>query len=366
MIHTRQTVLRRHRERQLLLLLAVAVAVAVAVTDGCTPACPDEVPAFSDDPEGRYQWHLPATGAPEAWGLERGDGVVVAVIDNGFDLAHPDLATQLWTNPDEVDNGLDDDGNGYVDDLYGWDFLDGDPDAGLPPDSDAEPRALRHGTTIAGTIAAATDNGEGVAGSCPDCRLMLLRGRDFVHTFNVMPILGEAIRYAVDNGARVISISDGVLDGELEAETIAEVEAALEQADAAGVVVVASAGNEGDEVVKWPARVPTVVAVAAVDHDSRPTSWTSFGAEVDVSAPGTCVFSTSPEDAYDYFGGTSASAPIVAGLAALEVAAHPTWSPAEIVQQIRATASPIRLDRRPGLEGGLGAGVVDFAAAVAE
>ena len=344
-----------------------SLLLAVIVAADCTPCCPDEVPSFSEDPEGVHQWHMPTLGVPEAWHVQRGNPeVTVAVIDNGFDLEHPDLAGQHWTNGDELPNGLDDDGNGYIDDLHGWDFLDDDADAGLERDPDLDAALLSHGTAVAGIIAARTDNGAGVAGCCPGCQLMLLRGRDFVEAHNVMPVLAEAIRYAVRNGARVINISDGVLDGWLEPEMVTEIEAALEEADEAGLVVVASAGNDGGEIVRWPGSMDAVVAVASVDAQMRPSAWTSFGAEVDVAAPGECIYSTAPQGGYGYFEGTSAAAPIVSGLAALLFTAHPTWSAAEVVEQILSTTRPALFDTRPEAEGELGTGVVDFNAAISE
>jgi len=168
----------------------------------------------SDDPLSPRQWYLSALGVPEAWHVTRGEGVVVAVVDNGFDVDHPDLAGQLWWNEDEAEDGDDEDHNGYVDDLHGWDFLDGVPDVGLDPPR-LEDRLRSHGTAAAGIIAAAADDGFGVAGCCPECRLMLLTARDFDEARTVVPRLAEAIAYAIDNGARVVSISDGVLPADL-------------------------------------------------------------------------------------------------------------------------------------------------------
>jgi subtilisin family serine protease len=343
------------------------LALSWLLASGCASPCPEDVASFSDDPEAVRQWYMPALGVPDAWRIERGSPeVVVAVIDNGFDVEHPDLAGQVWTNDDEQENGADDDGNGYVDDVHGWDFLDRDADPGVEPDAALRPDLLAHGTAAAGVIAARTDNGVGVAGCCPGCRLMLLRGRDFRDAHDVMPVLAEAIRYAVDNGARVVSVSDGVVAAEVAPDVGAEVEAALAVAREAGVVVVASVGNDGAGGVRWPARLDSVVAVAAVDPDMRPTGWTSFGPEVDIAAPGQCIYTTGPRGRYEYFEGTSAAAPIVAGLAALLLAAHPEWGVEEVTSHLDRSAAPVRFDARPEAEGLLGRGVVDFAAALAE
>ena len=348
--------------------LAAFVVVTVAmVIAGCSSPCPEDVSAFSDDPKGVRQWYLPALGAPDAWRVRRYIGeVIVAVIDNGFDLDHPDLTRRLWTNPNEQINGIDDDDNGYVDDVHGWDFLDNDPDAGLAAENGIDPALHGHGTSVAGIIGADTDNGIGVAACCPYCRLMLLRGRDFREAHNVMPVLAVAIRYAVDNGARVINISDGIPLDRLDPAVFLEVESAIAEANATGVVIIASAGNDAAESVRWPARLDQVVAVGAVDEQWRPTSWTSYGSEVNLSAPGQCIYTTVPDGKYGYIEGTSASAPIVAGLAAMLIAVHPEWTPEEVVARMKVTAKDVKFDTRPELEGLLGAGVVDFWGAVGE
>ena len=341
--------------------------ISMMLIPACSSPCPDNVAAFSDDPKGVKQWYLPALGTPDAWPVRRYIGeVVVAVIDNGFDLDHPDLARRLWTNPNEEFNGMDDDDNGYVDDVHGWDFLDNDPDAGLVAENDIAPALYGHGTAVAGIIGADTDNGIGIAACCPYCRLMLLRGRDFREAHDVMPVLAEAIRYAVDNGARVINISDGIPIDRLGPEISLEVEGAITDAKAAGVIIIASAGNDAAESVRWPALLDNVVAVGAVDEKWRPASWTSYGPEVDLAAPGECIYTTAPDGKYGYFDGTSASAPIVAGLAAMLIAVHPDWAPEDVVARMQDTTTEVKFDTRPELDGLLGAGVVDFWGAVGE
>lgn len=343
-------------------LLVVAVVLSISA---CSSTCPEDVSPFSDDPEGVRQWHMPALGVSEAWDVQRGrPEVVVAVVDNGFELDHPDLAGQLWINTDESSNGVDDDGNGYIDDIHGWDFLDRDGDPNLPANSDLEPRRLGHGTAAAGVIAAQTDNEIGVAGCCPGCRLMLLRGRDFQTAHNVMPVLAEAIRYAADNGAQVISVSDGVPADDVDPTVEADVTAAIELARDSGVIVVVSAGNDGSAGLRWPGLLDPVIGVASVNPENIPSSWTSYGPEVDVAAPGECIYTTRTGGSYGYFSGTSASAPIVAGLAALLKSEHPTWSADELVEHIRSTATPASFDGRSDVEGQLGAGVVSFAGAL--
>ncbi|TAK26936.1 MAG: hypothetical protein EPO40_18320 [Myxococcaceae bacterium] len=174
------------------------LAAALLALCGCDSR---EVPAFSDDPESVRQGYMLGIDVPGAWRVERGrPEVVVAVIDNGFDVAHPDLRAQLWTNPAEVaGDGLDNDGNGYVDDLHGWNFLARSARVSLDEADGVAPALWSHGTAAAGIIAASTGNGLGVASCCPGCRWMPLVARDFRTARTVLPRLPEALAYAVRN-----------------------------------------------------------------------------------------------------------------------------------------------------------------------
>ncbi|MDH5493290.1 MAG: S8 family serine peptidase [Myxococcales bacterium] len=347
-------------------VLRVLVAVTLAAMAGCAgQRCPEDVLASSEDPGSVRQWVLPALGVPQAWARGRGGGVLVAVIDNGFDLDHPDLRDRLWTNLLEIaDNGIDDDANGYVDDVHGWDFLDGDPDARIEASETLREGLRAHGTAAAGVVAAEADNGIGVAGACPECELLLLRARDFELAHTVLPALAEALRYAIAQGARIVSVSDGRFAADVPAELDAELRAAISEAEAAGVLIVASAGNDGERGVRLPAAYPTVLAVASVGPEFRPSPWTSHGPEVDLCAPGECLHSLGPGGGLHCFEGTSASTPLVAALAALVLAANPSWDPARIREHLRATSQPLDLRDHPELELRLGAGVIDFAAAL--
>lgn len=283
--------------------------------------------------------------ATEAWAVTAGSPeTVIAVIDSGVDLSHPDLAGSLWVNADEVpDNGLDDDRNGFADDVNGWDFEEQDP---LPQDEDG------HGTHVAGIIAAAV-NGVGGAGVCPGCRLMVLKAP--------LDLAGElaAIEYAVLNGADVLNLSFGsayfsVLE-----------RSALAWAGSQGALAVAAAGNEfGDNDTAsnldvdldgirdccpvYPASydLPTVVAVAASNdldeygyftgcaielRDPAACSFTNLGHEsVDLAAPGVDMLGTYPPGDYRYLNGTSMAAAFVAGVAGLVKSAHPDYGPVEL------------------------------------
>jgi len=299
---------------------------------------------FPDDTYFDLQWSLHNVGqgggttdcdidAPEAWDLETGNSdVVVAVIDSGIDYTHPDLAGNIWINEDEIDdNGVDDDGNGYVDDVMGWDFYNDDND---PLDDNA------HGTHCSGIIGAVTDNNIGIAGICWDCKIMPLK-KSNNQEFYLEEII-EAIEYAADNGADVISMSFGDYSYY---ETLEE---AVNYAYEKGVFLCASAGNDDGPTKRYPAAFDNVTAVGATDrNDSRMEYFYSefgiwvksnYGEWVDVAAPGQQVYSTMPtydcawtaygfSKNYDNLSGTSMAAPHIAGLAALLLSKNPSYSP---------------------------------------
>jgi serine protease len=258
--------------------------------------------------------------APDAWRVSDGTGVVVAIVDGGFQLDHPDLAGSIWSNEGELcDNRVDDDGNGLVDDCTGWDFIDGDGD--VLPATDATPSMRRHGTQMAGIIAARHD-GVGVDGVAPGVRLMLLKAGNR----NALPssAVAAAIRYATDQGADVINLSVSTAPG-VAREDLAALEAAISYAESAGVIMVAAAGNDGIDVTAervWPAGFAStytgVISVGATGRDDARAPFSNWGA-VDMWAPGTAIASTAPLG-YELISGTSASAALTAGAAALALA----------------------------------------------
>jgi len=254
--------------------------------------------ATPTDPLYPMQWGFSNTGATgglagadarlePAWDWSHGDGVTVAVIDTGIDMNHPDLAGKAWVNPDETaGNGVDDDANGRVDDVGGWDFYRNDATTFDEADGD------KHGTHVAGTIAAATDNGLGGAGTASGARVMPLK---FLGPMGGSDTNGAAaIVYAVDEGADVINCSWG---GGATSLVLSD---ALAYAAARGVLVVCAAGNNGtdnDVTGFYPASYPAtnVISVAALDSSDRLASYSNRGAtSVDVGAPGSAIWSTQP------------------------------------------------------------------------
>lgn len=336
--------------------------------------------ALPDDPMRSQQWYLDAVRAPEAWDFARGTPLVaVAVLDSGVDLTHPDLRDRIWRNPNETPNGRDSDGNGYVDDLNGWDFVSNDND----PNPEVRPGISRaganHGTLVAGIIGAAGNNGEGVVGINWNVRIMPLRVLDANGSGSTLAVV-RAVRYAVASKAKVINIS---FTGSGYSQLLAE---ALREAHASGVLIVAAAGNEGDTerggdlniYPSYPAcyrgangeRI--VLAVAALDKNGARSSFSSYGSDcVGLSAPGERIYSTQAfrpairgfEEPYGgSWYGSSLSAPIVSGAAALIASMDPSLKGDDLRAVLRATAKNIDALNGP-YAGHLGAGQVDVGAA---
>lgn len=293
-----------------------------------------------NDPLYGQQWGLSQTNdvdvnAAEGWSVTTGSpSTVVAVIDTGVDISHPDLAGQIWTNPGEIPgNGIDDDGNGLVDDVNGWDFLNGDnsvfdPASELPCGGSGGGYADAHGTHVAGILGARGDNGVGVSGVAWRVTIMPLKfiGPCGGYTSDAI----KAINYAVAKGANVINASWG---GTTYSSAL---KAAIDAAGSAGVLFVAAAGNDGvniDASPHYPASYTStnLIAVAAIDSLGQRASYSNYGtASVDVGAPGTSIVSTVPGNAYQYYSGTSMAAPFVSGAAALIDSRTPGQSAAAV------------------------------------
>ncbi|WP_249522564.1 S8 family peptidase [Modestobacter marinus] len=269
------------------------------------------------------------------WDASTGAGIVVAVVDTGFDSDHPDLADSLWTNPDEPCGTVDVDGNGLAGDCHGWNFTTNSPDV----DNGA---GGSHGASVAGVIGARKDNGTGSAGVAPDVTLMPLAiGSGGTVDVNLG---AEAIRYAADHGAAVVNASWG---GPGTGPQLDALRAAIAYAEARGVLVVAAAGNDSgdrDTAPVYPASLtePNVVTVGNSTAADTVAASSAYGAtSVDLFAPGELVFTTWNDGDYRLVSGTSIAAPQVAAALALYRATMPTASTAELRAALLADVDPI-------------------------
>jgi subtilisin family serine protease len=295
------------------------------------------------------QWALTQINAPAAWDVVTGTtDVAIAVIDSGIDTTHPDLAGQLWVNPGEIPgNGLDDDSNGYVDDVNGWNVLNHNADL-----SDN----TGHGTEVAGVIAAATDNNAGVAGVCWTCRLMIVKVIQPNGVANYSDI-AAGIAYAAQKGAKIINLS---LGGSSDSITLKSAIAAASQT----AVVVGGAGNDNSSAPFYPAAYDDyVLGVAGTTITDTKVGTSNYGTWVDVSAPGEAVTTTFSGGAYGSSTGTSMAAPFVSGLAGLLRSQHPDWSPSLVRSQIIHTTDNID-GLNPAYAGQLGSGRINAGKAV--
>ena len=280
-----------------------------------------------NDPLFPQQWYVQRIGVPALWETSMGDSsIVVGVIDTGVDYLHEDLQGQLWVNAaedlnhngvlDSADiNGIDDDGNGYVDDVIGWDFTDapafadgGDYD--IPDNDPMDEFFSGHGTPVSGIIAAAANNGKGIAGVAPGVRIMALRAGT-ASGYLEEDDVAEAIVYAVENGARIVNMSFGDVAFSYLLRDV--IRYGVER----GVLFVASAGNDGNDVFQFPAAYDETIAVGATDFQNNLAGFSSYGVKVDVVAPGQELLSCKIGDNYGLVSGTSFSAPVVSGTLAL-------------------------------------------------
>jgi hypothetical protein len=299
----------------------------------------------------QFGWHLENTGsnayqqspivadadvdATEGWDVGTGDGMLVAVVDTGFDSDHPDMVGSLWTNPAESCGTVDQDGNGKAGDCHGWNFYadDADVDNGTYGG---------HGASVSGVVGARAGNGVGLAGVAPGATIMplVIGGGQNVDVF----LGAQAIRYAVDHGADVINASWG---GAFTGSALDALRSAVAYAAAHDVLIVAAAGNDSlnrDTSLFWPASLTdwNVITVGSSTAADTVSTFSAVGAaSVDLFAPGTLIATTSNTGTYIASSGTSLASPMVAAAVALYRAAMPSATAAEIKQALLAGVDPL-------------------------
>lgn len=310
-----------------------AELIASGVAKLCSPNYVYRATLTPNDASYSVLYGLTQTKTNEAWNLTTGSAsVVVAVIDTGVQYTHPDLAANTWTNPSEIaGDSIDNDGNGYVDDVHGFDFVTADSD---PSDQNG------HGTHVAGTIGAVGNNSIGVVGVNHTVSIQALRVLNASGSGFTSDII-EAVNYAAANGANVINMS---LGGPGYSSVF---EAAIRDAGTAGVLVVVAAGNESannNVTPSYPANygLSNMISVAATDDEDQLASFSNYGAStVQLAAPGVSIASTYPTSSYAYLSGTSMASPHVAGAAALIKAANPELNAASLRALILDNGDPL-------------------------
>lgn len=318
-------------------LVNAGLAVSKAAGDG----------PYEDVPDlGGNNWGADLINAPTVWNNgHTGQGIIVAVIDTGVDYNHEDLKNNIWINTKEIaGNGIDDDGNGYIDDVRGWNF---DNDNNNVLDNNG------HGTHVSGTIAA-ENNGIGVTGIAYNSQIMPVKALDANGSGSSSNIT-KGIYYAVDNGAKVINLS---LGGDSSNDSL---KSAIEYASSKGVIVVMAAGNNSESIPSYPARYAynSGIAVGAVDQNNNFADFSNRSGSKEIAyitAPGVNVYSTVPNNQYDTYSGTSMAAPHIAGVVALMLSANPNLTESQVRQIIISTSanstSPTEptTPTQPGLE----------------
>lgn len=327
-------------------------------------------PVFNADTTTLY--NLYKINAKEAWKINNGNkNIIIAIIDSGVYWEHPDLMQNIHQNlgedadgdghtiewdgtrwvldPGDLD-GIDNDGNGFADDLIGWDFGGTN---GTPDNNPAED-APTHGTLVAGVAGAVTNNGVGIASIGYNCSLMPVKGsrEDLGNTYIIYS--SEAIKYAADNGAKIINCSfSGYSYSKAEQEVIA-------YAVSKGALVVAAAGNNNNSIPTYPAGYEGVLSVAATNINDVRYPASSFGETIDVSAPGQKIYTTWGTEGYSTVSGTSLASPLVAGLAGLVKNQFKNYTPLQIGEQIRVTSDDISgLNTDSPLQHGMGKGRIN-------
>ncbi len=316
------------------------------------------------------QTYLPVVMAEQAWDAQlASEDIIVGVIDTGIDYSHEDLIDAIWVNSGEDLNGngrvdftdfnnFDDDGNGFIDDIRGWDFTDAPafPDGGdfQMPDNDPFDEN-GHGTSVAGIIGATGDNNKGIAGLAFGCKIMVLRAGTSLG-FLEEDDIASAIIYAIANGARILNMSFGDV---VSSPLLRDV---MEYAYGQNCVLVASSGNSSTDIIHFPSGFPQTISVGATNDDDQLAGFSNFGSSVDVVAPGVNLLTTSRANRYETFSGTSASAPMVSALAALILSKFPDLPNESVKGMIESTSDDLGT---PGWDNFFSTGRINAARALA-
>lgn len=296
-------------------------------------------------------WSLNRVDATEAWDISTGSSeIVIAIVDNAVRYTHEDLAGNVWLNQDEIpNNNIDDDNNGFIDDINGWDAADEDNDPAPPAGS-----GFDHGSHVAGIASAVTNNGTGIAAIGFNSSLMCIKTKLDTTTGPELDNTYGGIDYAISAGADVVNMSFG-------GGGFSSVFSALfTVGHDSGIVFVASAGNDGQFIQKFPAGYAYVISVGSTDIDDSKSGFSNWHPTVDVMAPGNGIYSClgGADDDYGFMGGTSMSAPLTSGLCALILSVNDTLNPEQVQACLEAGCENIDA-LNPDYAGYLGAGRIN-------
>lgn len=297
------------------------------------------------------QQYLNKIYAEAAWDISTGSqNVVVAIVDNAVRLDHEDLVASLWQNPTPNSGLLD----RYPNDVNGWDVSDDDNDPS-PPAITSSNSTFFHGTHCAGIAGATTNNGKGIASIGYGVRIMGVKCSPSSGPGKTLPDSYDGIYYAIQANANVISMSFGGSSGSFDTG-----QNLMNSAHDKGIVLVASSGNNGQEVAYYPAAYNHVIAVGSTDSDDGMSDFSNYGSHIDVMAPGRNIYSLKAEttSSYGNASGTSMSAPLVAGLCALMKSDQPSLTPDQLETQLKSSCDDISSEN-PGLTGKIGAGRIN-------
>ena len=318
-----------------------------------TPNDPDTL-----SPKNYYQKIIKAY---QAWNISKGDtNTVIGIIDTGGDLDHPDLAANVKYNYADPIDGIDNDNDGYIDNFKGWDLV-GASGANFVPDGDPNVQmgGNDHGVHVGGDASAVADNNTGIAGIGFKCKLLFVKCAPDPYE-NAIYSGYEGIVYAVDHGASIINCSWGGAGGGNFGQDV------INYAAAQGALVVAAAGNDGIDVAQYPSSYDNVFSVASTTATDRASNFTTYNYSVDVSAPGSGIYSTTYNNSYNSYDGTSMASPITAGAAAIVKSYYPNYIGMQVGEKLRVTADDVYSKSGTRFKDKLGKGRINLYRALTE
>jgi subtilisin family serine protease len=324
-------------------------------------AYPDFVP---NDYNSFTDYHITRINALGAWDITQGDtNVVIAVVDDAVNITHPDLAANIWINRKEIPgNGIDDDNNGYIDDINGWDAADNDNDPNPHPTATdcnvSGTYSYCHGSSVAGAASAVTNNGIGAVGAGFNCRIMAVKAKTNSNPGGLLDSTWPGVDYAISADADVVNMSFG---GASFSQTIQNL---INAGHAKGIVFVTSAGNDGVTTTVYPSGYNHVISVGATNSTDAKAGFSNYGPFTDVMAPGVNIRTTAAgSPSYVQIDGTSFSCPITSGVIGLMLSVNPCLTPDDVEFYLESTCDNIDA-QNAAFVGQIGAGRINAASAV--